>query len=239
MNCISPPQLEDRQLLAALDGEGGASVAAHLEACPSCRARRDLLASQQGWLEARLFRGDCPSTIELGDYHLGLLPVARSVAIARHVIECPHCTREVAELRAYLVPLAPPQGDGLLEDLKVLVARWLGAPKEGGLAAPGLAVLRGGAPGPLTLEADGILLLLDIQPGEAGALQLLGQVAAPDQDRWTGAAVELRRDGGLQGQAAVDDLGAFRLSGLSPGLVDLQLLPPGGPLVVAHFELAV
>ncbi len=149
-NCVSPPALDDQQLLAYLDGEGNQSIGAHLEKCPSCRERAGEIARLQNKLTARLYRLTCPSPIELGDYQMGLLPSSQRMAIAQHLRECPHCMRELAQLRSYLSELAPPPRTSILEGVRVLVARLTG---EGGRAAggttlaPAYAGLRGGSPG--------------------------------------------------------------------------------------------
>ena len=55
-----------------------------------------------------LYRADCPPAIELGDYQLGLLLDKMRVAFVRqHVVECPHCSQELAMLDGYLMVLAP------------------------------------------------------------------------------------------------------------------------------------
>ena len=238
MNCVSPPALDDSQLLASLDGEAGPQVTEHLARCPYCRLRAAQLGSLQNRLTARLYRLTCPSPLELGDYHLGLLRNEQRAAIAAHLLECPHCTRELAELRSYLRELAPPFEPGPLERVKVLIARLVGG-GTGGLA-PAYAMLRGGSQGPVTLEADGILIILDARPAGDGAhVSLTGQVAADEQDRWTGASIELRQEEARRCTAVIDDLGAFTCGGLLPGPYELRIQPSSGPLVLANFEVAL
>ncbi|RPJ21819.1 MAG: hypothetical protein EHM33_25120 [Chloroflexi bacterium] len=102
-----------------------------------------------------------------------------------------------------------------------------------------LPALRGGAKGPLTLEADGIVIVLDIQSTSEGRVNILGQVAAEDQERWNGALVELRGGGELQFSATTDDLGAFRPEGVMPGSKELRIIPKDSSfIVVANFEIS-
>ena len=84
-NCVSPPELDDRQLLLYLDGERNADLLAHLERCPYCRERSLKLAHLQNNLTAQMYRITCPTSIELGDYVLGLSPADRS-AIDRRAL---------------------------------------------------------------------------------------------------------------------------------------------------------
>ena len=102
------------------------------------------------------------------------------------------------------------------------------------------AALRGEGKGPITFEADGILIVLDVQPAAEGLVRILGQVAADDQDRWTGASVELRQVGMLQMAATVDDLGAFRFEGVLPGSTEFLITPLSGDAVlVPNVEIVV
>jgi hypothetical protein len=235
MNCVFPPELDDGQLLAYLDGEADHQIATHVAQCPYCREKASQLSHWHNQLAAKLFRVSCPSSIELGDYQFGLVSTTQAVAIARHVSECPHCRRELAQLRDYLRgELALPFEAGPMERIKVLVARLVTGPDR----ASTLAGIRGEATGPITWEADGVLIVLDIQPAADGRAKILGQVAADDQDDWTGAQVELRQAGELQATATVDDLGAFRCEAVSPGPAEILISPSrGSPVLVSNVEI--
>ena len=65
-------------------------------------------------------------------------------------------------------------------DVRVLIARLLGGPGEG--AAP-MPALRGERKGPIILEAEGVVITLDVEPGSDGQGSMLGQAAADDQDQ--------------------------------------------------------
>jgi len=245
MNCVSPPELTDQQLLAYLDGESHHEVKAHLEQCLYCLEKARQLARLQARLRARLHRLTCPLPMELGEYHLRLLAPAQATAVDQHLRECPHCAREVAQLKGYLNEPAPAVEPGLLERVKVLVARLVGEKGEGRppgefTFAPAFVAIRGAAHGPITLEADGLFIVLDVQPAAEGRVTILGQVAADDQDRWTSAAVELRQSGALQTSVTVDDLGAFRCEGVLPGPTELRIIPGGGSVVVvSNIEISI
>jgi len=154
--------------------------------------------------------------MELGDYHLGFLPDPQKLVVAQHMRECPLCRREMAELADFLVDLAP-EGS-LLGAAKFLIARLLG-----GNSAPTFAALRGEVKGPLTFEADGVVITLDAQTGTNGQVSLLGQMAADDQDQWTGAKVELQQSDSSQLTTSMDDLGAFRFEEILPGAVRITI----------------
>jgi hypothetical protein len=238
-NHIEPVKIEDRHLLAYLDGELDAQTTAIIESSAEYLKRAQELRRMQNRLRARLQRVDCPESTELGEYQLALLSRKRSKAIEAHLNDCPHCRRELEQLRAFLHAEAQQEKPHSLEGVKILVARLLGVPGESGglVLSPAYAALRGLSRGPVTLEAQGALILLDLQPGEAGHMTLLGQVAADEQEQWTGAAVELRREGRLLLRTSLDDLGAFQAANLEPGSIELTIESNAGPIILANFEV--
>jgi len=244
MNCISPPEPEDKKLLAYLDGEADQETTLHLERCEYCHERARALARLHNLLTTRLYRITCPSSLELGEYHLRMLSASQMLIVAQHLRECPHCASEIVHLKDFLRDLAPAQEDRLLEHAKILIARLVGGQAEPGKQkeigfAPTAVALRGEAKGPLTFEADGVVILLDIQPASGGMMNILGQVAADNQEQWTGALVELRQGSELQFSTTVDDLGAFRSEGIMPGSKELRIISKDSSLVVvSNFEVS-
>ena len=230
-NCEFPPELDDKQLLMYLDGGADRETVLHLEKCSYCRQRAKALDGFQKHLTARLYRATCPSSMELGDYHLRLLPPSQMLIVAQHVRECPHCAGEVAELESFLSELKPTQEASLQGKAKVLIARFLGGHSENSSLAPSFAALRGEAKGPVILEADGLVITLDIQPGPNEQVSILGQVAAEDQDRWTGAVVEVQQADTPPRTATLDDLGAFRFAKVDPGSVQMTITSSDGTVV--------
>ena len=241
MECIAPPPLEDRQLLAYLDGEADEQVRDHMAQCRYCSERATALDQVQRKLTARLYRVDCPPPEALGEYQLGMLATEQRVSVARHLMSCPHCRQELEQLKNYLSELAPAAPTSPLEQVKVLVARLISQGEAGETVgssafAPAYAALRGDFEGPITMEADGVLIVLDPEPGREGSVTIQGQVAADDQERWTGARVEAHQEGEVQMATTVDDLGAFRLDALQPGPTELHLIPASGAMVVVQIE---
>ena len=209
MNCISPPELSEHQLLEYLDGEADEQIIQHLDRCEFCRDKADALKQLQAGLVARLYRITCPSPHDLGEYFLRVLPAPQMLLIAQHVRECPHCQREVAQLEAYLSDSGTPAQQGSPREMRIIASLIDAA------AAP--LSLRGEQKGPITFDADGIVITLDVQPVADGQLSILGQVAADDQDEWTAARVELRQAEAPRSSASVDDLGSFRFEAVRPG----------------------
>src|SRR5690348_13938710 len=123
MNCIAPPELSDGQLWAYVDGESSPDVLAHLARCRHCLERAMRLARVSGRLKLRLYRLPCPTSIELGEYHLGVLDRGRAEEIARHLEDCPLCRAEIARLSSYLGQLAPEIEGARMTPARVVIAR--------------------------------------------------------------------------------------------------------------------
>jgi hypothetical protein len=217
MKCISSPALDDAQIMSYIEGEGDEAVVSHIRECAYCRERADRWERLQNSLQKQLYRVACPTPMELGDYHMGLSSASQVLVIAQHVRECPLCRRELAELEGFLTD--PGQETGFLDTVKVLVARLINQ-SQNGYAPAGLA-LRGEAKGPLTFEADGLVIMLDVQREPSGQVSILGQLAADDQDQWTGAKVELQQVGSSQLISSMDDLGSFRFDKVTPGPIHI------------------
>lgn len=96
--CACPPELDDAELLAAVDKEATPAVLAHLAGCLACTARSRVLADLQGLLRQRLYRVFCLSTEELANYQQGKLIPAEAARAHTHMAECGRCRAELALL---------------------------------------------------------------------------------------------------------------------------------------------
>jgi hypothetical protein len=176
--------------------------------------------------------------MELGEYHLHLLPASQMLIIGQHLRECPHCMREIAQLESFLSEQAPNPENSFLGRAKLLIAQVVNTQEL--TFTPASAVFRGEEKGPITFAAEGIVIVLDVQPATPGRVNILGQVAADNQNDWTGALVELRKDNQLQISTTADDLGAFQCENVIPGQQELRIVPKNGSIVVmANFEVSV
>jgi hypothetical protein len=75
----------------------------------------------------------------------------------------------------------------------------------------------------LTLQVDAAVITFTIQPTTKGLITLLGQVAAEEQDLWTGATVTLQQAGIPIQVTTVNDLGAFNFETLQPGESEITI----------------
>lgn len=228
MTCISPPELNVRLLMAFLDGEADPETALHLQQCDYCLDRAKTLERQQKLLASRLHRASCPSTDELGEFHLRMLPSDQMLVISQHVRECPLCTREIEQLKEFLSDLAPGLEGNLLQQTKRLVAKLVSGQAGSSVAGEPSFALRGTGEGPLTFEAEGTVIVLDIQPANEGKVNIFGQVAADDQDLWTGSTITLNQADGSKTTDSLNDLGAFQFEQVTSGSIQIVILSPRG-----------
>lgn len=240
MACVSPPELENRELLAYLDGEGGREVVEHLQRCPHCRERAQQLAQFQDYMIVRMYRAECPSSTELGEHYLGVLPGERTEAIALHLAECPLCKHEVDQLRTYLADLEPgletSPFEQVKEHAKILIARLVDG-LEGGQVSekPGrilaFAGLRG-EEGACVYEVGNIQIAIEVQDDteRPGRKAILGLVIGAEP---AGMRAHLWQEERCIVTVPVDELGNFVIPGLVSGIYELIL---GGPEVEVYIQ---
>lgn len=226
MTCISPPELDVRLLMAFLDGEAAPETRLHLQKCEHCRDRAKMLEREQKLLTSRLYRASCPSTDELGEFQLRMLPSDQMLVISQHVRECPLCTREIEQLKEYLSDLAP-EGN-LVQQAKTLIARLIVGQDRSSAVGESALALRGEIEEHVIYETNGIVIVLDIQPTVEGKANILGQVAADDQENWTGAEVKLQQTDENQMTTILDDLGAFHFEEAPSVSIQLTITSPQG-----------
>ena len=237
MTCMSPPELDDRVLLTYLDGEADQKVAAHLEQCSHCRERAQRLSRLQERMGAEMYRIDCPTPLELGEYHLGVLAGTQANVVARHLDDCPHCSREVSQLKTYLGDLSADLEFSLAERIRVLVAKLvrtggqtdpMGAPAM----APAFAGLRGEEDGPRLYQAGEAQVAIEIQDDamRGDRKTLLGLVTGMDTSELVAHLWLADRH---VGEVPVDELGNLVIPDLAPGSYELIL---SGPEVELHIR---
>ncbi|MFQ5856036.1 MAG: hypothetical protein ACE5LU_10370 [Anaerolineae bacterium] len=242
MTCTSPPELDDIQLLTYVDSEADQQVVAHIDRCPHCREKARRLARLQDRLTARLFRVTCPSPEELGEYHLQVLPSERADAVARHLAECPHCTHEVVQLKAYLRELAPTLEPSRLGQVKerarVLIAQLVSGGEGGALPlAPVPAGIRGEEEGPYIYQAGDVQIAIEVQDDtdQPHRRVILGLVTGTEDTRVLEAHL-WQADQSLV-TVPVDDLGNFVIPHLVRGDHELIISGPDMEIHIQSLEV--
>lgn len=237
------PHISDADLLAYLDGEAEEEVVDQIEGSAIYLERLEEVKEQEQRLRALLYRGTCPEAHELGQFEMKLLDAERAALVAQHVDTCPRCAIELEELGSFLEDVASDLEYSFVERVRVLVARL--APDLGDLGigrqpAPALAGLRGGGDRPLTYEADGVEVSLEVQDDARGVgrKSVLGLVTGTAATGWQAT---LWQDDGplaeLVQTEEIDDLGNFVFEGLRPGSYSLTLR--GEEVEIVIQELAV
>jgi hypothetical protein len=229
MKCITSPMLDDTQILRYVEGEADDAIVAHIQNCPYCAERASQMALFQNRLRARLYRSTCPSSMELGDYHLGLLPKPQELVIAQHVRECPLCRREVAELKNFMDDTTLEVG--LLGAAQVLIARLIGGEDMGQestelTSAPSFGGLRGGeGEEPFIYQAGNVRIVIEVQDDveQMGLKTLLGLVTGLETNEFT---IQVSRGDQVIATTSVDEIGNFIIPHLAPSHYKLILTGP-------------
>jgi len=235
MNCISKHELTERDLLMYLDGVSTREIATHLELCQHCQQRAQQLARVQGRLKARLHRIDCPNPLQLGEYHLDMLPEGETEIITQHLESCPHCTNEVAQLETYMGALAPDMEPSAIQQVKqrakILVARLVRTGARSGatpqpLLEPAYAGTRGPREEPYRYEAGSVVILIEIltDARHADRRKLQGMVLG--LENYVGAEVHLWQGSNHISTEAVTSTWNFSFSDLAPDSYELILSTP-------------
>lgn len=244
MDCLFPPALSEGQLGAYVEGEATRDITEHIAHCPPCQQRATRLAQQQRRLAAALYRAACPSSLELGEYQLHLLSPGQMQTIQAHLQSCPHCNRELAELRGFLADepaLSPIEtGPGFLAPLRVLIAQLVDHVTQAnplGGPTPALAGLRGAPEEQYVYAAGEIQVILEVKddPEHLDRRVILGLILGLVLSEPT--TVRLMQVGQTLATQAVDELGNFVFSDLPPGQYELTLYTPDSEVQLQHVNV--
>jgi hypothetical protein len=228
MNCISSPALDDTQIARYIEGEADEAVIAHIQECPYCSERAYEWTLLQNRLRKQLYRFSCPTSMELGDYHLGYLPDPRKLVVSQHVRECVLCRRELAEMEKFLEETTVQTS--LLKRITVRIARLVSGKKmdqEGGefSSPPAFAGLRGKEDGPFIYQVDNIQIVIGVQDDveQMGFKTLIGLVTGVESNDFT---IQISQGGQSTATDSVDEIGNFIIPHLSPSHYKLILTGP-------------
>lgn len=193
------------------------------------------MADLEDQMKQTLYRLNCPSSTELGEYRLGMLPEGRTAFIRKHLAECPHCSRELKGLETFLEDLRPDLEYSLGERIQVLVAELLPGLSTGGQARPAFGV-RGEMDDLRVYQADGVQISIHLErdPQRAGYYSLFGLATGLEPE---GVEVHLWRGGKEVGAAQLDELGNFIFSSVEGGVYELMLSGPELEILVQNLAI--
>lgn len=182
----------------------------------------DTLPSQPWDDLARMPR---PSSFELGEYVLGLLPPAAASRVKAFLDAHPHTAAEVALLQTYLYQDEPTSQavPGPLTRLKVLAMQMLDAtgPQGAWIGARGAVTA-------IVYQADDwqVILDSDADPAHPGRFILTGLVLGPETPAPATATLLSAHTPTFTAASDLDEFGNFTILNLIPGQYDLVVLAP-------------
>jgi hypothetical protein len=228
MKCISSPALDDTQIARYVEGEADETVVAHIKECAYCGERASQWSLLRSGLKKQLYRMNCPTPMELGDFHLGYLRDPQWLVVKQHVRECVLCRRELAEMEEFLEETAVQTS--LLKRINVHIARLVSGKdmdQESGefSSPPAFAGLRGKEDEPFIYQVDNIRIVIEVQDDveQMGFKTLLGLVTGLESNDFT---IQVSQGGQAMATTSVDEIGNFIISHLSPGHYKLILTGP-------------
>lgn len=256
-----PPELRNGQIQAYIDGTADAQTQALIEAYLTDDPAFAESLRQFAWLNDKLAKTlhhvTSPSSLELGEYLLGLLTEERACAITQDIQSYPHLARAVDTLQSFLdaSDVSPshvsfgqaPLPTRLAYQVQVIIARvveGLDAVFVAGVS-PALAgirgepSLRGQRQERLAFEAGDAQIILEVQqdPAQQAHRMILGLVIGVDAPDTFEAF--LYSAGDLLQSVPVNDIGNFVITGVVPNLYDLILGPADGSSEIHIQEIRV
>ncbi len=214
----------------AVDSKTRQGIEDRLARDPALRAEVQGLAEMQAALAHGLREDLGPTTQELGEYALGLLPADEAAALEDRLAGDPVRRAEVERLRRYLagpsVPQAAessPRPAGRISVIVAELAAGLSHLGGAGTPAPVPAGLRGGKAMPVTYRAGSGEVVLEVQGGAEGEQKrtMLGLLVGFEGTETMTASL-FSGDEPVAG-AACDELGNFTVEDVAPGQYDLVL----------------
>lgn len=203
-------------------------------------------------LKSILFRSDCPSNMDLGEYELGILDPPRRDEIASHLVACPYCQFDLQEIRQFMaVPAVGVEARlanaeekmPLLERIKVIIVN-LTTPPESLYGSGAMQPVFRGAEADTTqvVEADEYLVSLSTvgENGSGPVQQIIGDIMPlvddiDDQDGFGTWTADLWRSGQLLASTTVAADSHFTFEGIQTDNKAYELIL-SGPSVEIHLQ---
>lgn len=229
------PESYENQITAALDDDALPEIKRLLVENKDFAKQVALARQFESKLKSALFRWDCPTPQELGDYHFQLIDPTTATGITDHLTHCVHCQAELKELIDFLKQSPPITSESKIEKLL------RGMPRPGDIIARLLppipnratAGLRGDSQGPRILQADGMTLFIETEKQNNHFL-IKGQLAADELEAWYGALIQVVQEADLITVTSVDDEGGFQFQLDKTEPIKLRIENSSGKAVVVQ-----
>jgi hypothetical protein len=214
----------------------------HLEHCSICQQRLASYTRTNALLRTKLYRRLCPSAVQLNYYCLGTMPEEERIATASHLLDCPLCADEVAEIRAFQATFNP--FPAVTFSLRA-AARHLFATLVVQQAQPVTREIGPSFGWPRQYRAETIDLSLHLSRAANGETMLLGIITSTDPtttvDAFEGVTVDLyQAPGPLATESEGDQASAQNVTPLLSNQVDdvgnilLEPVPAGNYVMIIH-----
>lgn len=262
IDCQNSMAPKDEDLLRHTLDEEPLPVATkvHLDQCALCQQRLATYIRTNSVLLIQLYRSQCPTVAELGNYCCGLLPADDEVRITRHVKLCPLCAEEATDTYRMLhSEMIPDVDTGCAPDIALQCVKASLVPRQAQQAPHDEMEVSRELSWPRQYRADEFNLSLHLSYECKGNTTLSGLITCANSDAhmksFNGAKVELYRTStpmqmisGLQkdGQDArqvmlieepllstyIDDSGSIVFKAVSPGMYAMIVYLPEMEMVV-------
>lgn len=220
---------------------------AHVDRCPVCQAALAEYIQMNDSLLARLCRSRCPDGIRLSYYCLNMVPPEERTGIASHLLTCPACADEVAQIRQQQRVFNPfPEasfslGETIRQIFATLVVQQA-MPVRRGEPQPGAW--------PRQYQAGSLDLSLHISRQARGEMMLLGILTSSDPaqtiETLEGLAVELYPSQQYPANRStaqplltswIDDVGNLLLEPIAAGEYTLIIRLPDKEVVIEDIKI--
>jgi hypothetical protein len=226
--------LEDWELDMLMGGDSTPEMQAALVGNPENRARWEQLQKDEKTLFANLFRTECPTSLELGEWSLNLVDASRYQVIRSHLDICSHCEEELAAITAVVSkPLfqgnPAKMGRSILKRIIMKLEDLLGD-GLGQMAFAPVAV-RGKSWSVCYAGGDYLLSLTKQETRSGGAL--IGSILANDL---TGHAT-LKQGPSVVYETPLTESATFTFDDVNPGAYELVIATSDAELIVPELHI--
>jgi hypothetical protein len=154
---------------------------AHLDSCALCQRRLIAYKQANRQILFKLYRSECPTTMQLNLYCANMLSSDEGIGITYHIADCPLCTHEIVTIRQVLADFEPFPFSALTAAPQRFVERIVAAfvPWKPQLVTRGTVA---DAPWPRQYRAREINISLHLSRGSGGEVILLGLFTSDNPD---------------------------------------------------------
>lgn len=226
--------LEDWELDRVADGEGTPEMHRTLAQSVADQQRLVEIKREEFLLRQTLFRADCPSTLLLGEWQLGMVPTEQAHPLQSHITHCPHCAAELAQIQSAMnapVSLTPTR-EPILRRLVMKLESLLD--EVAGTTAASPVALRGETWSGLYTSGDYMISLTKRRAKNGYSLQ--GSVIMPDPAARGQAQLTLKQNETVIVKSPLSAAATFAFDQVPPGRYELIVTTASSELVVPELQ---